>query len=66
MIRIFRKIRFKQIGENRISKYPIYAFGEILITVFGILIAIQINNWNEQRLAEIKINRLLTESGKKL
>ena len=61
MIRFFRKIRFKQFGEKKISRYLIYALGEILITVLGILIAIQINNWNQQRLAEIKINRLLVE-----
>lgn len=61
MIGIFRKIRFRLFGENKIRKYFIYAIGEVLITVVGILIAIQINNWNQQRLAEIKINRLLLE-----
>jgi len=34
--------------ENKFSKYILYAIGEILIIVFGVLIAVQINNWNEQ------------------
>ena len=61
MIRFFRKIRIKLLPENKLAKYFIYALGEVLITVIGIMIAIQINNWNQQRLAEIKINRLLLE-----
>jgi hypothetical protein len=61
MIRFFRKIRIKLLPENKLAKYFIYAFGEVLITVIGIMIAIQINNWNQQRLEEIKINRLLLE-----
>jgi hypothetical protein len=49
MIKFFRKIRQKMISENKFSKYLIYAIGEIVLVVFGILIALQINNWNEQR-----------------
>ena len=36
-------------SENKTSKYFKYAFGEIILVVFGILIALQINNWNEER-----------------
>lgn len=61
MIRLFRKTRVKLITENKLSKYLIYAIGEVLIVIVGILIAIQINNWNLERQAEIKINRLLLE-----
>ena len=49
MIKFFRKIRQKLLSENRFSKYMIYAVGEIILVVIGILIALSINNWNEQR-----------------
>ena len=47
MIKFFRKIRQKLLSENKFSKYLIYAIGEIILVVVGILIALQINNWNE-------------------
>ena len=47
MIKFFRKIRQKLLSENKFSKYLIYAIGEIVLVVIGILIALQINNWNE-------------------
>ena len=49
MIKFFRKIRLNMIKENRVSKYMLYAIGEIILVVFGILIALSINNWNEDR-----------------
>jgi len=49
MIKFFRKIRQKLLSENNFSKYLIYAIGEIILVVVGILIALQINNWNEER-----------------
>lgn len=49
MIKFFRHIRKRMIKENRVSKYLLYAIGEIVLVVIGILIALQINNWNEQR-----------------
>jgi hypothetical protein len=49
MIKSFRKIRQKLLSENKFSKYLIYAIGEILLVVIGILIALQIGNINEQR-----------------
>jgi hypothetical protein len=49
MIKFFRKIRQKLISENRVGKYLVYAIGEIILVVIGILIALQINNWNENR-----------------
>jgi hypothetical protein len=49
MIKFFRKIRQKLLRENRFTRYLIYAIGEIVLVVIGILIALQINNWNEQR-----------------
>jgi hypothetical protein len=49
MINFFRKIRKKMADDNRPLKYFSYAIGEIVLVVIGILIALQINNWNEQR-----------------
>jgi len=48
MIKFFRHIRQKLLNENRISKYLLYAIGEIILVVIGILIALQINTWNEK------------------
>ncbi|NVJ85114.1 MAG: hypothetical protein HWE09_00760 [Cyclobacteriaceae bacterium] len=47
MISFFRKIRQKLLQQNRVSRYLAYALGEILLVVIGILIALQVNNWNE-------------------
>ncbi|MCA6075059.1 DUF6090 family protein [Fulvivirga sedimenti] len=56
MIKFFRTIRLKLINRNspssasgRFSRYLIYAIGEIILVVIGILIALQINTWNEQK-----------------
>ena len=48
MIKFFRKIRQRLLTENKFSKYLLYAIGEIILVVIGILIALQVNNWNEQ------------------
>lgn len=58
MINFFRKIRENLLAEGKITKYLKYALGEIILVVIGILIALQINNWNENRKAaneEVKI-----------
>jgi hypothetical protein len=66
MIKFFRQIRQRMIKENRVSKYLLYAIGEIVLVVIGILIALQINTWNEQRkLADqetMYLERLLSEN----
>ncbi|MBF8151579.1 hypothetical protein ITJ86_16885 [Winogradskyella sp. F6397] len=49
MIKFFRKIRQNLLMENKTEKYFKYAIGEIVLVVIGILIALQINNWNENR-----------------
>lgn len=50
MIRFFRQLRQKLITENRFSKYLLYAIGEIVLVMIGILLALQVNNWNQNRL----------------
>jgi hypothetical protein len=49
MLRLFRSIRMSLIKENRTAKYLKYAVGEILLIVIGILVAVQIGSWSEQR-----------------
>ena len=64
MIKFFRHIRLRlltqassdevrkaMIKENRVSKYLLYAIGEIILVIIGILFALQINNWNTERIA---------------
>ena len=58
MIKFFRKIRQKLLSENKFSKYLIYAIGEIILVVIGILIALQINNWNESRKQENELSEI--------
>lgn len=52
MIRFFGKIRQKELTEKNLGKYLLYATGEILLVVIGILIALQINSWSEERKKE--------------
>jgi len=49
MIKFFRNVRKHLINEGKTTKYLKYAIGEIVLVVIGILIALQINNWNEER-----------------
>jgi hypothetical protein len=49
MLRFFRQIRQRLLTDNKFRKYLLYAVGEILLVVIGILIALQVNNWNETR-----------------
>ncbi|MFD2587400.1 DUF6090 family protein [Croceitalea marina] len=49
MIKFFRHIRRSLINQNQMGKYFKYATGEIILVVIGILIALQINNWNENK-----------------
>jgi hypothetical protein len=45
--------------ENKIGKYVKYAIGEIILVVIGILIALQINNWNEERKGNAKLQKAI-------
>lgn len=54
MIKFFRKIRQNLLMENKTSRYFKYAIGEIILVVIGILIALQINNWYENRKTKVE------------
>jgi len=67
MIKLFRNIRQRLITEGNTSKYLKYAIGEILLVVIGILIALQVNNWNNDRLTkrnEVNQIKLILEDAK--
>ena len=66
MNKFFRKIRYDLMSENKTAKYFKYAIGEIILVVIGILIALSINNWNEQRKNAIKEETALTQLKKDL
>jgi len=60
MITIFRKIRKKLADDNQFLRYSRYAIGEILLVMVGILLALQVNNWNNlrsERALEVKYLR---------
>ena len=61
MINFFRRIRHKLIQESQFFKYLKYAVGEIILVVLGILIALQINNWNEDRINRDRETKILKE-----
>ena len=61
MLRFFRTLRQRLLAENRFRKYLLYAIGEIVLVVIGILIALQINTWNEDRKLKAKEIRYLKE-----
>jgi len=61
MIKFFRKIRQQLVSQNKLSKYLLYAIGEIILVVIGILIALSINNWNSERNEISKYKKQLLE-----
>jgi len=61
MIPFFRRIRKQLANDNKPLKYLRYAIGEIVLVVIGILIALQINNWNQERQQRQKEKKILME-----
>ena len=61
MIKFFRKIRYDLMEKNKTGKYLKYAFGEIILVVIGILIALSLNNWSEKRSLKNEEIKLLKE-----
>ena len=66
MIKFFRKIRQRLLTESKFGKYLLYAIGEIVLVVIGILIALQINNMNDEKKAHIYEKKMLIEIRKAL
>lgn len=70
MINFLKKIRHTSIKENKTSKYLVYAFGEVILVVIGILIALAVNNWNSKRIenerAELFLKNLKIQVEKNL
>lgn len=60
MISFFRKIRQKLLFQNQLTRYLTYALGEITLVMIGILLALQVNNWNEKRKTQLIEKEILT------
>jgi len=64
-MKFFRKIRYDLIEKNKTGKYLKYAIGEIALVMIGILLALQVNNWNEQRktqqVLKLALSQILNE-----
>ena len=58
MIGFFRRIRKKLADDNKPMKYMRYAIGEVLLVMVGILLALQVNNWNEHQ-KELKQEKVI-------
>ena len=61
MIKFFRHIRKQLLGEGKTGKYLKYAIGEIILVMIGILLALQVNNWNLDRINKTKASNYLSE-----
>ncbi|MET1260554.1 DUF6090 family protein [Flagellimonas sp. DF-77] len=61
MIKFFRRIRKRLFAENNFSKYLMYAVGEIILVMIGILLALQANNWNVERTAKRELEQSLSK-----
>jgi hypothetical protein len=61
MLRFFRNIRKSLMEKNNVRTYILYAIGEVALVMIGILLALQVNNWNEERLERIKEREILQD-----
>jgi hypothetical protein len=59
MFRFLRQIRQRLLTDNKFSKYLLYAIGEILLVVIGILIALQVDNWNKKNEDDRRATQIL-------
>ncbi len=59
MLSFFRQVRSKWVVNASVRKYLLYALGEVILVVFGILIALEVNNWNEQRKSDDRVTHYL-------
>ena len=65
-MKFFRKLRQQLLGDQKFRKYLLYALGEIALVVIGILIALQVNNWNEQRKEQKELDGYLSTISKNI
>jgi hypothetical protein len=61
MFKFFRRIRQQLIAQNKFSKYMLYALGEIILVVIGILIALKVNDWNEYKKLKLQEKIYITK-----
>jgi hypothetical protein len=61
MLTFFRHIRKSILGSGQAKRYILYSVGEILLVMIGILLALQVNNWNEQRKDRLKERVVLSQ-----
>lgn len=66
MIKFFRDIRKKLLQEGKTANYLKYAIGEIVLVMIGILLALQVNNWNNKRLERLEEKKILINVKKDL
>ncbi len=66
MIQFFRRIRQSLLSDNKYRKYLVYALGEIALVMIGILLALQVNNWNQERQLKKQELELLQDLKKSL
>lgn len=60
LLKIFRSARKQLLKDNKFKNYILYAIGEILLVMIGILLALQVNNWNETRKSKLKNDSILS------
>ena len=61
MIKFFRKIRQNLLSEGKTGRYLKYAIGEIILVMIGILLALQVNNWNQNRIEQKEEKEIITK-----
>jgi hypothetical protein len=59
MLRFFRQIRQRLLSDKQFGKYLLYAVGEISLVVIGILIALQVDNWNKEKENDLQAQKIL-------
>lgn len=64
MLSFFRRLRRSLIEEGHLKTYAVYAVGEILLVMIGILLALQVNNWNSQKQERIELHGFLNNISK--
>ena len=58
---LFRSIRMKLLDEGKLLRYLTYAIGEVILIIVGIMIALQLNNWNEDRKAQVEFDEYIVQ-----